>query len=603
MIEYHIRPLAPEAHEFEVQLTLAAPAPQGQTFALPAWIPGSYLIRDFARHLSRVDARCGNRPVACVKLDKQTWRCAPVTGALQLTYRIYAWDLSVRGACLDTTRGYFNGAAVFLRAIGREHEPCRLHIALPAAGPLAHWHIATSLQAAGGAPPADNAYLADSYWDLIDHPVELGNFTLAGFSVRGIPHQIAISGARNPDLGTIVRDLAPICEQHAQLFGVLPIDRYLFLVQAAGEGYGGLEHRFSTSLLCRRQDLRRGTEPQPAPDYRRFLALCSHEYLHLWHVTRIRPQALTDHHLESEAYTRLLWWFEGVTAYYDELALVRSGVISPENYLESLAREITRLLRTPGRWHQTLEEASFDAWIKFYKPDENSPNVNVSYYNKGALVALLLDLEIRRRSAGAASLDRVMRLLWERFGHGDRGVAEDAVAGVIAAATGLDLSPLLEQWLRGTEELPLGNSLAEFGIRCQLRPARNRDDTGGLISGASTTLPPPALGVRFTTREQQVELSHVLEGGAAQQAGLAAGDTLVALDGLRIRPEDFEQRLTQYEPGARIDLQVFRRDLLLAFSVTLQAPPDDTCDLGLATDIEPSVLARRTAWLRGTPGA
>ncbi len=592
-VRYSIFPSHPEAHLFEVSCEVGEPDPAGQRFALPAWIPGSYMIRDFARHVVSIRAAAGRRAVALVKEDKHTWRAAPAQGPLRVVLEVYAWDLSVRGAHLDPTHGFFNGACVFPKVIGQEDRRCEVDILPPAGkrtggtqGPTyRRWRVATAMREAGAARYGFGRYAAADYDELIDHPVEMGEFTLATFRACGVPHDIVLSGRHEADMGRLSRDLQRVCEEHIRFFGEpAPMDRYVFLVTAVGEGYGGLEHRASTALLCARDALPPADMKQPDESYRDFLGLASHEYFHTWNVKRIKPAVFTPYALENESYTSLLWAFEGITSYYDELALARAGLISREQYLDRLARSITSLLRMPGRKKQTLAESSWDAWIKYYRQDENSPNAGVSYYGKGSLVALCLDLTIREQTAGRKSLDDVMRALWREHGLTGRGVAEDGIERLAERVTGLRLGRHFHTWLRSTAELPLARLLARQGVRMKMRTAGSPTDAGGQAApgagkaAADRIHMPASLGARVRGEGKDLLLTHVLEGGAARAAGLSAGDVIVAING--VRPgKNGPDRLARARPGAELMLHVFRRDELHRLSVRPQPAPVDTCAL------------------------
>jgi predicted metalloprotease with PDZ domain len=598
-IRYRIAPVDPTAHLFEVACTIADPDPNGQRVSLPVWIPGSYLVRDFARHVVQLAARSHGRPVHVVKLDKTTWRCDPVTGPLVIVYRVYAWDLSVRTAYLDTSRGYFNGTSVFLMVQGREHRPCVVDIAPPANGGR-DWRVATSLRRRGAAPYGFGEYCAVDYGELVDHPVEMGHFALATFMACGVPHDLVLTGRHRADVERLCRDLQAVCERHIRCFGEpAPFDRYVFLVTAVGDGYGGLEHRASTSLLCSRKDLPSPNESEVGEPYRTFLALASHEYFHAWNVKRITPQAFTPYDLSREMYTRSLWAFEGITSYYDALALVRAKLITPTSYLELLGQTITRLLRGAGRLKQTLEESSFDAWIKFYKPDENTPNAVVSYYTKGAAVALALDLTIRRETENAKSLDDVIRALWERHGKTGVGVPEDGVERLAGEVSNVDLRGFFDRALRGTEDLPLADLLSAFGVTFTLRACESEQDKGGKPStkpGAVRSAR-ATLGVRLADAGPDATLASVHDGSAAQAAGLAAGDTIVAVDGLRAARGNIDMLIGSHAPGATVQVHAFRRDELLVFDVVLKTAPLDTCVLTWQDRVDAATRSRRSAWL------
>jgi predicted metalloprotease with PDZ domain len=605
---YRVKPIRPAAHLFAVELEIpagvAGSAPL--TVGMPAWIPGSYMIRDFARNIVAIGAEDDRGPLPLTKLDKQTWQLGPASGALRLRWQVYAWDLSVRAAHLDGTHGYFNGPGLFLRLLDHDALPCRLELVPPDGPDCADWRVATSLHRDGAEPWGFGGYRAADYDELIDHPVEMGRFDLVSFEVGGVPHWMTITGRHRADLDRLARDLPAICEQQAALFGELPVDRYLFLTMAVGTGYGGLEHRWSSSLLCSRDELPRHDEDtraanavpgQPSPEYRRFLALCSHEYFHLWNVKRIRPEVLQRGGLEREVHTRLLWAFEGITSYYDELMLLRSGRIDLRGYLDMLAETVTRVMRNPGRLRQTVAESSFDAWTRFYKQDENAPNAIVSYYAKGALVALALDLTIRHQTDGARTLDDVMRALWQRYGRTGVGVPERGVEAVAAEIAGVDLDGFFARALDGTEDLDLTELLAGAGIMLRLRPAKGPKDVGGCVERFDAVEPRPDIGVRLDPEASAAKLAVVLDDRPAQRAGLSAGDEVVAVDGLRANAANLEALIGAVPAGEVVTVHAFRRDELMAFEVQPEPAPADTCELRLLPDPPEPALRRRVEWL------
>jgi predicted metalloprotease with PDZ domain len=593
---YRIVPCDPNAHLFEVSCTVEAPDPAGQAFRLPAWIPGSYLVREFARHFVSVQASCGDTPVPIAKERKDTWRAAPCEGPLTVTAQVYAYDQSVRSAYLDAHRGYFNGPSVFLCPVGREHAACEVTIEPPAGDAFRRWRVATTLPRDGAGVHAFGRYRAEDYDALIDHPVEMADFAWATFEAGNVPHDIAITGRHAGDLARLAQDLARVCGWHVSLFegpgGRVPFDRYLFQVTVVGEGYGGLEHRSSTSLICRRGELPAPGMAEPGDDYITLLGLASHEYFHAWNVKRIKPAAFLPYDLAHEAYTRLLWAFEGFTSYYDDLALVRSGVIGAPRYLELVARTVTSVLRGPGRQRQSVAESSFDAWIKFYRQDENTPNAVVSYYTKGALVALALDLELRLRHR---SLDELMRTLWVRHGRPGIGVPEGGVEALACELGGADLAGFFARYVDGIEDPPLAELLGEFGVAFELRAAQGAADRGG--KAATGALPRTGLGAKVGN---DMKLAHVYAGGAAERAGLAPGDQLVALDGLKATTDALRAMLERRLPGEHLRIHAFRRDELREHDLELQAPPLDTCVLRLRDDAPAAALERRNHWLGGT---
>lgn len=598
-IRYHIVPAAPEAHLFEVELTVERPDPAGQLLSLPAWIPGSYMIRDFARNIVWLKAFCDDAPLDVAKVDKQTWRCVPCAGTLTLRYQVYAWDLSVRSAHLDTTHGYFNGTSVFLSVHGREQQPCAVEIVPPHGEQYENWRVATTLPLDGAARWGFGRYRANDYYELIDHPVEMGSFDIIEFEACGVPHAMTLTGRHRADQARLARDLTTICEYHIRLFGEpAPMERYLFQVMITGDGYGGLEHRSSTSLLCSRDDLPLVGQDEISDGYRSFLGLCSHEYFHTWNVKRIKPAAFVPYDLSREVHTTLLWAFEGFTAYYDDLALVRTGLIARSSYLELLGQTITRVLRGSGRLKQPVADSSFDTWTKFYKQDENAPNAIVSYYTKGSLVALALDLLIRRGSGERKSLDDVMRALWQGHGLTGVGVDERAIETLIGAISGTDLSEFFDQALRGTDDLPLAELLAHCGVEFNLRAADGSNDKGGK-AGTKNEQPRAVLGVRSGKDRAGAKLLNVHDGGAAQQAGLAAGDVIIAVAGLKVGNDNLEKICASYSVGCRIQFHAFRRDELMKFDAVLQAAPEDTCYLTFVEGASPAQEQLLDAWLGG----
>ncbi|MDQ6620701.1 MAG: PDZ domain-containing protein [Pseudomonadota bacterium] len=602
-IRYRIAPLDPHAHLFEVQCTIDSPEPSGQSYRLPTWVPGSYLVREFARHFVRVSASDSRGPVAIGKVAKDLWRAAPAHGPLTVTAEIYAYDLSVRTAYLDAHRAFFNGSAVFLCPEGHAQSLCEVEIVAPEGEAYRGWRVATAMPSHGADPHGFGRYGAESYEELIDHPVEMSAFTLATFEAGGARHEIAISGRHDADLDRLCTDLQRVCAWQCRLFeasGRAPFDRYVFLVAAVGDGYGGLEHRASTSLICKRDELPQRGVREVTNDYRSFLGLASHEYFHSWNVKRIKPAAFVPYDLAREGYTRLLWAFEGITSYYDDLALVRSGVLSLEDFLELVGRTITSVLRTPGRHVQSVADSSFDAWIKFYRPDENTPNAVISYYAKGALVALALDLILRRNGS---SLDVLMRLLWQRHGTTGTGVPEDGLPALVQEVAGRSLDDFFARYVDGTDDPPLEELFSEVGITLHVREQENAGDRGGK---------PPApqrpdgravwLGVKLASGAE-LRVQHVLRGSPAEHAGLAAGDVIVAIDGLRASADAIDKLGRRRSPGDTVEVVAFRRDELMQVQLGLEAAPRDTCWLALDEHAPADAIARRDAWLSGATHA
>ncbi len=585
-MRYTLIPQDPKAHLFGGRLELDEPDPSGQRLSLPAWIPGSYMIRDFARHVVAVDAWSGQAPVRVDKLDKDTWRCEPCTGPLLVRWQVYAWDPSVRAAALDDTGGFCNGSSVFPRPLGVADGPFELVIESPEVPVRGHWRVVTTMAAAGVDADGWGRYRAADYEELIDHPIRFGEVTRLGFEVAGVPHEVVLPGAPRIDGDRLCADLAAACRRHVDLFGELPVERYVFFMNVVGNGYGGLEHRSSTVLDVARDALPLPDDPPGREPYLELLGLCSHEYFHLWNVKRIRPAAFVPFDLSREVHTTLLWAFEGFTSYYDDLGLCRAGRLTRGQYLERLARVITRVHRGAGRFRQTVLESSFDAWTRFYKQDENAPNAIVSYYAKGALIALALDLTIRDRTDGARSLDDVMRALWVRHGGGD-GVTEYGIESLAREVTGLELGPFFDTALRSTADLDLAALLRPFGIDLRWHASK---PAGGYV---------PALGAAVDAAAELPRVLRVFDGGPARWAGLAPGDRIVAVDGVHRRGEGLGTWLGRLPAGSEVSMHVLRDDRLHSLAVALQPAPADEAELAVDDGAGEAAVRRRTAWLDG----
>ena len=594
--QYMISPKNLTAHLFEVCVTIAAPEVAGQALRFPAWIPGSYLIRDMAQHVVTMRAESDGEPVELIKTDKNTWLAGVCTGPLSVVMEIYAFDLSVRGAYLDTNHGFFDGACVFPAVVGQEDVQCDLNIMVPD-DVGSDWRVATSMRSIDASRYSFGQYSASDYAELIDHPVEIGDIHIGEFEVEGIPHSIAVNGEMNFDMARVCHDIEKLCVKQVNFLGRPDnLDRYVFLLTVRENGYGGLEHRWSSSLMCSRKDLPRRAVAEVTDDYRKFLGLCSHEYFHLWNVKRIKPEAFTPYKLESESHTGLLWVFEGITSYYDDLFLVRAGLIGIESYFELLGRTITRVQRTRGRFCQSIEESSFDAWTKLYRPNANSSNSVVSYYTKGSLIALALDLTIRHESNGEYSLDDVMRECWSQYGQSGNGMPERGLESIARAVTGLEFPDFFERYVRGTAELPLAGLLKTVGTELHFRVATNSHDMGGKpASGETVSL--PWLGATLLRPNGTDLFSLVHSGSPAEAAGIAPGDEAVAIDGLRLTVTNIDQRLRNYRPGDKATITVFRDHILMRHKLTLGKLPEDTCYLTTAVNSDEAKDAQRRDWL------
>jgi len=596
-VHYAVSLKSPEQHLFHVQLTIEKPASDGQKLFMPAWIPGSYLIRDFARHIASIAASSNNKNIAINKLDKDTWQCDACDGPLVIDYDVYAWDLSVRGSHIDTTHGYFNGTCLFLSVTGQEDQVCSVELIKPEDKTYKDWRVATTLPRDGAELYGFGNYQASDYDELVDHPVEMGTFTLATFEAGGIPHDIVLTGKHQADMDRLCKDLKPICEQHIKFFGELPVkDRYMFMAMVVGDGYGGLEHRSSTSLLCSRTDLPLKHQEKASDEYIGFLGLCSHEYFHTWNVKRIKPAGFLPYDLSTETYTKQLWAFEGITSYYDDLGLLRSGAIDLETYLKLFGQVCTRVFKHTGRHKQSVAESSFDAWTKFYKQNENAPNAIVSYYAKGSLIACALDLTLRRHTRSERSLDNVMQVLWKDYGSKSIGVPEGEIEKIASNIAGKDLSGFFNDYLYGTKDLPLEDLFTDIGIHFKQRAAESIDDKGGTAPSNNDKTPAPYFGANTAKDDGGVKFTHVFDDSPAQMSGISAGDVGVAVNGLKVDKESFEKVLGTYQAGDTISLHVFRRDELMEFSVKLEKTPETTCYFVVNNKANDLQMKNRSTW-------
>ena len=594
MIRYQISSLNPATHYFEIRLLIEHPDPDGQCLRMPNWIPGSYMIRDFAKNIVSMSAHSSDRNIAIRQQDKSNWRLDPCTEPLTIDYQVYAWDLSVRGAHLDQTHGYYNGTSVFLEVVGQSQQPCEVLIEKPAAAYCKDWKLATSLPAKNAAAFEFGLYVASDYDELIDHPVEMGGFTRIRFEACGIPHDVILSGRFRCDEDRLKKDLTKICEHHIRFFGEpAPMDYYQFQVMVVGSGYGGLEHRSSTSLMCARDSLPQPGETEVSEDYRDFLGLCSHEYFHTWNIKRIKPVVYQPYDLQQEVYTELLWAFEGITSYYDDLALVRCGLIDETSYLELLAQTVTRVQRGKGSTRQSAAESSFNTWTKFYKQDENAQNAIVSYYAKGCLIALCIDLKMRQLSDSQYSLDDVMQQLWKSWKQRGEGIEANTIQDLVCSILGDDLHDFMHTLIYCSDKLPLQELLASVGIMMNFRPASNQKDKGGKeIEGS---LPRVDFGAFVEEKNAGLQILRVSENGSAQAAGLSAKDEIIAVNDLKLTLAQLEQKLSLAAVGEQWKIHAFRRDELMEFELSLQAAKNDTVVLQPG---EPK--QQRRAWLTRT---
>jgi predicted metalloprotease with PDZ domain len=575
LIQYCISVSSLAGHTFDVTLEIEQPDKSGQILSLPAWIPGSYMIRDFAKNIICIEAntQCGNK-IHLQKLDKQTWKLPPDIGPVIVKYQVYAFDFSIRGAYINDEIAFFNGTNMFLAVDGQTQQPSLIKIEKPKTVACKEWRVATTMPTKMIEPHQFGEYWAPNYDVLIDHPVLLGEFDILPFSTSEVDFELILAGGHQADVGRIVKDLEIICSHQIAFFDdTPPINRYQFITLLTDSGFGGLEHISSTALMYSRNDLPSKTNADEMTDgYRIFLSLCSHEFFHTWHVKRIKPIELFNAELDQEKYTEQLWIYEGFTSYYDDLSLLKCGLIDQAEYLKVMGQNITRLIRNQGRFKQSVTESSFYAWSKFYKQDESAINNIVSYYNKGAVLAMCLDLTIKLKSNGHYSLDDVLRHLWQQYGKLNIPTPIDVIQTLVKSTLDLDVNEFLQMALYTTQELPFEGLLEKFGVRCQFFPRENFEDKGGVPTKSSIKVD---FGAQIKAREIGVQILQVIEQSAAYDSGLQVGDVLIAIDKWEINKQNLVSQLNQLTIGQTAQLTVLRDKKLKNLSFH---PAPATCD-------------------------
>ena len=543
----------PGTHLYEITMQVAPFASPVAWFdlVLPVWTPGSYMVREFSRNVRDLAASGpSEEPLSAVKVEKNRWRVGllddPREGPFTIRYRVYAGELTVRTSHLDASHGFGNGANLFFYVEGRKDEPQSLRFDLPPG-----WRVSIALPRSGG------AFRASDYDELVDSPFECGTHRVLPFRVHGVTHSVAIWGSGNEDPRRLVHDLGAVVREEARLFGGLPYDRYLFLIHLAANASGGLEHRASQSV---------GMEPfsfRPESAYRENLGLFAHELFHAWNVKRIRPAPLGPFDYTKEAYTRDLWAMEGITSYYERLLLVRAGLITPTHLFEEMGKRLRAHRETPGARVQSVEAASFDAWIRHYRPDENSPNVAESYYRRGSLVGWALDLTIRRASGGRRSLDDVMRRLWRRWGSRGKRYPAGEIERLASAAAGRSLVAFFDRFVRGVETPPFERILPAFGLLLTEKPESEE--------GVTPRRPRVRADFGWKTKDEngRLAVAEVYAGRPAYEAGISAGDELVAFAGVKADEDERKRIERDARPGTRVDVALFRRKRLLTVPLVL----------------------------------
>ena len=557
-IRYTVSCLEPRTHHIDVEVRVPVSAGASVTLAMPVWSPGSYSVDDFAGRVHGFTASDSKgNPLAAEKLDKSSFRVrAGKDRTVVASYKVFALDTDVHRSYLDEHRCTVNGTCVFMYVEGSKSEPVEVAFRMPPG-----WkRIDTGLERGRDA----RTYTAADYDELVDCPVFMGNHHSEELVIQGVPHRIALTGIGNFDLAVLREDIRRIVEQGVAVFGEMPYRHYTFLMEMAPEAYGGLEHRNSTHMIFPAFGF------QPRKDYIVALGLISHEFFHTWNVKRLRPYALGPFDYSKEVYTDLLWLAEGFTSYYDLLLTLRGGCMTPREYFDELGRELRRLWMHPGRAVQSLADSSRDTWVKLYRPTPDSPNTTISYYNKGCLFGMALDLEIRALTKNRRNLDHVMRRLYrEHYRKHDRGITLPDVLAACAEVAGQSLQPLFDLIVDGTHEVDWNRYLGYAGLEIDSKQKPRSPDR--LRPGDEKAR--CWLGVRLRAESGSTYVTQTLSDGPAYAAGISPGDELIALDALRCDEGRIDRWLSSWAPGRKVAVTISRAGQLHTLTCELAARP------------------------------
>jgi predicted metalloprotease with PDZ domain len=591
-ITYRVSMPSPQSHEFEIQMDVPAlPGRETVELVFPAWAPGSYLVRDFVRHVYRLALTdAAGRALPATRLDKQRWRVETGGRPFRARYLVFAFEQSVRTSFLDDSHAYWNGSSLFFFVEGELARPCRVVVAPP---PRARWRVDTALPTVRGAPADEPTFAAADYDELVDSPFEAGTHLHRTFRVGRTTFELALYGRTNADVDRLVDGLRRVVRATGRIFGGFPFRRYLFIVHALPVGSGGLEHRASVTM-----DIT-GLSFEDETGYHKFADLAAHEFFHAWNVKRIRDATLGPFDYTKESYTRLLWLHEGFTDYLANVLILRAGITREKHFWKWISDDWPKYASRPGRGETSLSELSFEAWIKLYKPAENHVNRAVSYYEKGLWVGMALDLTLRLGSRGERGLPELFRILWDELDGGARHVTEAdvraAARGVVGARPGSRgaraLDAFFDRYVHGTDELPLPALWRRAGLAVRAQAEWEGDDVDAVRAARARAWTGLAL------HEGRTTVRNVVPGSPAWKAGLTFGDDLVAVDGARVTAATFAKRVGDRRPGDRARVAYFRRDELAEATLTLVESPERK--LVVSPDKKARGLAKavREGWL------
>lgn len=578
------------AHLFRITMTITHASPNLK-LSLPVWTPGSYMIREFAQHLLTIKAHEFGRDLVVEKLDKNTFALDNTSSEIMVSYDVYGFDSSIRAAFIDESQAFFNGTALFLRPHGLEDCPYQLIIHRPHGELFVNWRVASAMTKRRVDSDGFGAYHAANYDELVDHPFQISVMKRLSFVASKIPHEMVLVGdVRAFDEARLIDDLAKLCTYQIELFGgIAPFSSYLFIARFEEGGHGGLEHRNSAMLLSSPYCLPR-RPGEPDANYRSFLGLCSHEYFHAWNVKRLKPKSFVKYDYDRECYTNLLWLFEGITSYYDDLSVVRSNLITPASYLDMMGKNYSRLLRNFGRKYQSLAESSFDAWIKFYRPNENSQNSGTSYYLKGSFIGLYLDVLIREHTKDQVSLDDVMRMAYERYGSG-LGIREEEFFDLLHRTGGIDSEDFKRKFICGTDDIPIEQALDPFGIKVSFAADEFYLDDKIKMSAFL------GFKLRFDEHARGV-ITTVLQDGPGMDAGLCPLDEIIAINGIRLEPTNASDLLMGLSVNDKVDILYARKNSVRTTGVLASSLPQVLCKFSIKDTLDEKEKFRLHSWLR-----
>lgn len=562
-IAYNVSMSKPTTHLLEVEMAVNwSKMPGTLEVKMPVWTPGSYMIREYARHVQQFSAKdATGAALAWRKVNKNTWAIdTKAAGAVAISYKVYANELTVRTNELNDEHAFWNNAATLMFVKGQLAAPATVTV-----NPFGNWKVATGLPKFGGRA---DTFRAENFDVLYDSPFEVSNFNEISFNIQGKPHRIVFSGEGNYDMKRCAADFAKIVEESYKIFGELPYEDYTFIVNLRGGG--GLEHLNSTALQVNRFAFKSDSR------YKGFLGLVAHEYFHAFNVKRIRPDALGPFDYENENYTKLLWVAEGGTEYYSNILLLRAGFITDKEYLQARASGIQQLQERPGRFEQSLEDSSFDAWIKYYRPDENAVNNQISYYDKGEIVNMVLDITIRNASGGAKSLDDVMRHLYVEFYKKGKNFTPADFQKASETMASKSLDDFFAKYVRGKEEIDFDGIVSGIGLT---------------FKGAENNAKRAYLGADLAEANGVLTIRTISAGTPAYEQGLNTGDQIVAVDGYRASQTFLTSYIGERKPGDTIKLTIFRFDKLR--EVAFKLGSNNRKDYSFGVIAEPTDLQKK----------